>query len=41
MFLSYEFNIKAEEEGKVTIDIEYKHTTFNENLSYPFLIPIF
>ncbi|UGS21242.1 DUF4292 domain-containing protein [Flavobacterium cyclinae] len=39
MFLPNEINIKAEQKDKVTIDIEYKHTTFNENLSYPFSIP--
>ena len=39
MFLPNEINIKAEQKGKVAIDIEYKHTTFNEKLSYPFSIP--
>ena len=39
MFLPNEINIKAEQKGKVTIDIEYKHTTFNENLSYPYSVP--
>jgi hypothetical protein len=39
MFLPNEINIKAEQKDKVTIDIEYKHTTFNEKLSYPFSIP--
>ena len=39
MFLPNEINIKAEQKDKVTIDIEYKNTTFNENLSYPFSIP--
>lgn len=39
MFLPNEINIKAEQKNKVTIDIEYKNTTFNENLSYPFSIP--
>ena len=39
MFLPNEINIKAEQKEKVTIDIEYKHTTFNEKLSYPFSIP--
>lgn len=39
MFLPNEINIKAEQKDKVTIDIEYKNTTFNEKLSYPFSIP--
>ena len=39
MFLPNEINIKAEQKGKVTIDIEYKHTTFNEDLSYPYSVP--
>ena len=39
MFLPNEINIKAEQKDKVTIDIEYKHTTFNENLSYPYSVP--
>lgn len=39
MYLPNEINIKAEQKDKVTIDIEYKHTTFNEKLSYPFSIP--
>ncbi len=39
MFLPNEINIKAEQKNKVTIDIEYKNTTFNENLSYPYSVP--
>ena len=39
MFLPNEINIKAEQNNKVTIDIEYKNTTFNENLSYPYSVP--
>jgi hypothetical protein len=39
MYLPNEINIKAEQKDKVTIDIEYKQTTFNEKLSYPFSIP--
>lgn len=39
MFLPNEINIKAAQKNKVTIDIEYKNTTFNEKLSYPFSIP--
>ena len=39
MFLPNEINIKAEQKDKVTINIEYKHTTFNENLSYPYSVP--
>ena len=39
MFLPNEINIKAEQKNKVTIDIEYKNTTFNENLSYSYAIP--
>ena len=39
MFLPNTINILAEQKDKVTIDIEYKHTTFNEKLSYPFSIP--
>lgn len=39
MFLPNTINIKAEQKDKVTIDIEYKQTTFNEKLSYPFSIP--
>ena len=39
MFLPNEINIKAAQKDMVTIDIEYKNTTFNENLSYPFSIP--
>ncbi len=39
MFLPNTINILAEQKDKVTIDIEYKQTTFNEKLSYPFSIP--
>ena len=39
MYLPNEINIKAEQKDKVTIDIEYKNTTFNEKLSFPFSIP--
>lgn len=39
MFLPNEINIKAEQKDKITIDIEYKNTTFNENLSYPYSVP--
>ena len=39
MFLPNEINIKAEQKDKLTIDIEYKNTTFNENLSYPYSVP--
>ena len=39
MFLPNEINIKAEQKDKVTIDIEYKHTTFNDDLSYPYSVP--
>jgi len=39
MFLPNEINIKAEQKDKVIIAIEYKGTTFNEKLTYPFSIP--
>ena len=39
MFLPNEINIKAEQKDKITIDIEYKNTTFNEDLSYPYSVP--
>ncbi|MFY7987627.1 MAG: DUF4292 domain-containing protein [Flavobacterium sp.] len=39
MFLPNAINIKAAQKDVITIDIEYKNTTFNENLSYPFSIP--
>ena len=39
MFLPNEINIKAAQKDKITIDIAYKNTTFNENLSYSFAIP--
>ena len=31
--------VKAEQKDKIAIDIEYKNTTFNENLSYPYSVP--
>ena len=39
MFLPNEINIKASQKNNVSIDIEYKSTTFNENLSYSYSIP--
>ena len=39
MFLPNEINIKAAQKDKIAIDIAYKNTTFNENLSYSFSIP--
>lgn len=39
MYLPNEIKIKAEQKDKIKIDIEYKSTTFNENLSYPYSIP--
>lgn len=39
MFLPNEINIKATQKNKISIDIEYKSTTFNENLSYSYSIP--
>jgi len=39
MFLPNEINIKAAQKDKISIDIEYKNTTFNENLSYSYSIP--
>jgi len=39
IFLPNGINIKAEQKDKLTIDIEYKNTTFNENLSYPYSVP--
>ena len=39
MFLPNEINIKAEQKNKVTIDIEYKNTTFNEDLNYTYSVP--
>lgn len=39
MFLPNEINIKASQKDKITIDIEYKNTTINENLSYSYSIP--
>jgi len=39
IFLPNEINIKASQKNNVSIDIEYKNTTFNENLSYSYSIP--
>jgi hypothetical protein len=39
MFLPNEINIKASQKDKISINIEYKNTTFNENLSYSYTIP--
>lgn len=39
MFLPNEINIKAAQKDKIAIDIAYKNTTFNEDLSYSFSIP--
>ena len=39
MFLPNEINIKATQKDKISIDIEYKNTIFNENLSYSYSIP--
>ncbi|MFY8068676.1 MAG: DUF4292 domain-containing protein, partial [Flavobacterium sp.] len=39
MFLPNEINIMAAQKDKIAIDIAYKNTTFNENLSYSFSIP--
>ena len=39
MFLPNEINIKAAQKDRIAIDIAYKNTTFNENLSYSFSIP--
>jgi hypothetical protein len=39
MFLPNEINIKAAQKDKIAIDIAYKNTTFNENLSYSYAIP--
>lgn len=39
MFLPNEINIKATQKDNISIDIEYKSTTFNENLSYSYSVP--
>lgn len=39
MFLPNEVLIKASQKDKISIEIEYKNTTFNENLSYSYSIP--
>lgn len=39
MYLPNEINIKAEQKDKVSLNIAYKNTIFNEELSYPFSIP--
>jgi hypothetical protein len=39
MLLPNEINIKAAQKDKIAIDIAYKNTTFNENLSYSYAIP--
>ena len=39
MFLPNEINIKAAQKDKIAIDIAYKNTTFNEDLSYSYAIP--
>ena len=39
IFLPNEINIKAAQKDKISIAIEYKNTTFNENLSYSYSIP--
>ena len=39
MFLPNEINIKASQKDKISINIEYKNTTFNEDLSYSYTIP--
>ncbi len=39
MFLPNEINIKASQKDKISINIEYKSTTFNEVLSYSYSIP--
>ncbi len=39
MFLPNEINIKASQKKNVSIAIQYKNTTFNENLSYSYAIP--
>ena len=39
MFLPNEINIKAAQKDNIAIDIAYKNTTFNEDLSYSYAIP--
>jgi hypothetical protein len=39
IFLPNEINIKAAQKDKISIAIEYKNTTFNENLNYSYAIP--
>ena len=39
MFLPNKININAVQKDNVSIAIEYKNTTFNENLSYSYSIP--
>ena len=39
IFLPNEINIKAVQKDKISIAIEYKNTTFNENLNYSYAIP--
>lgn len=39
IFLPNAINIKATQKDKISIAIEYKNTTFNENLSYSYSIP--
>jgi hypothetical protein len=39
IFLPNEINIKATQKDKISIAIEYKNTTFNENLNYSYAIP--
>jgi hypothetical protein len=39
IFLPNEINIKATQKDKILIAIEYKNTTFNENLNYSYAIP--
>jgi hypothetical protein len=39
IFLPNAVNIQATQKEKISIAIEYKNTTFNENLSYSYAIP--
>ena len=39
MFLPNEIFLKAIQDDKVTIEIQYKNITFDEDLSMPFSIP--
>jgi hypothetical protein len=39
IFLPNEIYIKATQKDKISIAIEYKNTTFNENLNYSYAIP--